>query len=352
MEPMLLNNVLHELKSTQPFLQVRACWLYGEFGDFDFNDKEHLKQAIDGIYHNLFSQDLPVRFEAGRAMSKLLDNKVAEEFLKPALGTLLESYLKLISEIDSEEIVSALEKIMTVYKDNIAPFAVQLASSLVDQYKRLIQVDMDDDDGESALAAVGVVTAIRRVLDACSKDREILLKLQDIVYPILMHALTPDGIDAIEDGFDCIALLAYYIGDGGQRLSPAMWKLFPQMLHIVGGSDKDVDGGFAFEFLSQCAVGVQNFINRDPQTFLAVGEGQNDTHLELTFKFLQRVLYCNAQGNHKLDGIVAMKILISILENLKGQIDVALPHLIGVVLAELKNGLDKKSPKNYISMIL
>lgn len=83
-----------------------------------------------------------------------------------------------------------------------------------------------------------------------------------------------------------------------------------------------------------------------------MGEDQKETHLELTFTFLRRVLFCNAQGNSKLDGIVAMKIIIAIFENLAGQIDHALPTLLGVVLAELKNGIDKKAPKNYISMIL
>jgi hypothetical protein len=40
-----------------------------------------------------------------------------------------------------------------------------------------------------------------------------------------MHGLTPDGLDAIEDGLDCIALLIYHGAVG--RIGPEMWKLFP-----------------------------------------------------------------------------------------------------------------------------
>ena len=40
-----------------------------------------------------------------------------------------------------------------------------------------------------------------------------------------MHGITPDGMDAIEDVLDCIALIVYH-GDAG-RITPRMWRLFP-----------------------------------------------------------------------------------------------------------------------------
>jgi len=85
-----------------------------------------------------------------------------------------------------------------------------------------------------------------------------------------MHSLTPDGLDAIEDGLDCIALMIYHGGQADANL----WKLFPQMLYIVGGNPGDVDGGFAFEYLNNVATCIQNFIAKDPITFLQVSPGQ------------------------------------------------------------------------------
>ncbi|MEY4881161.1 MAG: hypothetical protein RLZ87_590 [Armatimonadota bacterium] len=123
---------------------------------------------------------------------------------------------------------------------------------------------MDEDDGESALAAIGCVTAIRRLLDSCNKDAQILMQLQSVIYPILMHGLTPDGLDAIEDGLDCIALILYY----GNQVTPEMWKLYPHMLHIVAGNDTDIDGGFGHEYLTQVVTCAQNYIAKDPVTFL------------------------------------------------------------------------------------
>jgi len=42
------------------------------------------------------------------------------------------------------------------------------------------------------------------------------------------------------------------------------------MLYIVGGKPDDVDGGFAIEYLNNVATCIQNFIAKDPVTFLSV----------------------------------------------------------------------------------
>jgi hypothetical protein len=44
--------------------------------------------------------------------------------------------------------------------------------------------------------------------------------------PLMMHGLTPEGLDAIEDAVDCITLLIYY-GKSGVKITPEMWQLFP-----------------------------------------------------------------------------------------------------------------------------
>lgn len=94
-----------------------------------------------------------------------------------------------------------------------------------------------------------------------------------IIYPILMHSLTPEGLDAIDDGLDCINIFVYYACDNQSRVPNELWKLLPQMLYIVAGNPDDVDGGFAHEYLNAVSSCVQNFVCKDPQTFMTVGEG-------------------------------------------------------------------------------
>jgi len=96
----------------------------------------------------LFHESVPVKLEACLALSKFLKNSLAESFLKPALKSILEVYLKVMDEIDSEELVSALEMIMTIFRDDIGPYALQIVENLSGQYKRIMDNQDDEDDGE------------------------------------------------------------------------------------------------------------------------------------------------------------------------------------------------------------
>jgi hypothetical protein len=79
-----------------------------------------------------------------------------------------------MNDLDNEELVSSFENIMTVFQDDISPFAADICQHLKQQYIRLIGQDGDDDDGESILAAVASFTSIRRILDAIEADKALL----------------------------------------------------------------------------------------------------------------------------------------------------------------------------------
>lgn len=270
--------------------------------------------------------------------------------MKPHLKSILEIYLKLMDEIDSEELVGALEEIMRIYKDDVAPFAMQICEQLSMQYKRLLEVE--DDDGESQLAAMGCVSAIRRVLDAVADNKILLKQLFPSVLPLIQHGITIDGMDIIEDVMDCLAIFLYH-GEKG-ALPAEVWALFPQLLALVGGKDGDVDGGFAFEYLEQAAVPIQNYIGKDPDTFLTVGAGQDKTYIALLITFIQRVLVQNKDNSAQLDGVTAMRITIAVLENLNGRIDEALPIIMDMLKEQMEGQMNKgkKAMTNFTSMIL
>jgi hypothetical protein len=72
----------------------------------------------------------------------------------------------------------------------------------------------------------------------------------------------------------------------------------------------------------------------------------------LTFRFIERALKINASSEHMLDGIVIMKVLIAMLENLgNGRMNEALPLIVKVCTDQLNLDV-KKIPKNYVSMVI
>lgn len=107
---------------------------------------------------------------------------------------------------------------------------MQLATQLTSKYQSLVSEDNgEDDDGveERLLAAAGCITAIRRILEALNKDKVQLGLVLPIIYPLLVHSLTPDGLDAIDEGLDCINIFVYYACDAEHRVPNELWKLLP-----------------------------------------------------------------------------------------------------------------------------
>lgn len=279
MEQMLQTYVLPELTSEQPFMRQRACQTYNVWGGHKFKDEQHVKQIVEGLSANMGEdQPLPVRFQAACALEKILRHDVAMRFIASGLDQMLKCYLGLMNEFDNEELVAAFENIMTIFSAEIQPYAADICKHLKQQYVRLIGQDIGEDDGESILAAIASITSIRRIIDAIQNDIPLLTQVEHIVYPVLLHTLTADGLDSIEEGIDCITLFLYH-GYKNRPISAEMWKLYPQLLYVCAGSDGDKEGGFGFEYVSQIVGALKNFIAKDPNGMMNVQEGQEKTNL-------------------------------------------------------------------------
>ena len=90
----------------------------------------------------------------------------------------------------------------------------------------MIGQENDDDECEAVLTAVASYTSMRRILDVVQDDAQLLAQIEEIMYPCLLHSLTADGLDSIEEGVDCITMLAHH-GYKDRALSPSMWRLYP-----------------------------------------------------------------------------------------------------------------------------
>ena len=95
--------------------------------------------------------------------------------------------------------------------------------------------------------------------------------MEDIIYPCLLHSLTADGLDSIEEGIECIIMMIYH-SYKDRPISQNMWKLFPQLLYVCAGEDGDMEGGYGFEYITQITVAVKNYVSRDPKGMTMIGE--------------------------------------------------------------------------------
>lgn len=265
-EPLLQQYVFQELSSENPFLRARACWLYGKFGSMPAcfsspTGQEHLKHVLNGIYDNLNHSELPVRVESALALHKLLCHELSVSFLRPGLEMLLKTYLKIMDDIDFDELVEALKTLVDVYREEIAPYAVSLCSKLSEAYLRLIaqKGSGDEEDNETLLTADGLMTAIKRVLNSISGEyKHLYPELEQILEKPIEVTFTEAGSSSIEDGITCLAELLY----NQDAISPRMWKFFFTIVDLYVN-----DRGLIDEFIYQASVPLINYMQKDPEQF-------------------------------------------------------------------------------------
>jgi len=173
---------------------------------------EHLQAAIDKLVQHLYSNHIAVKVNAACALSELLDHEEAVNFIRPGLEQVLRIFLKIMDDIDFEDLVGALRKIVEVFENEIAPFAVSLCSKLSEAHIRLSSQkgNKEDQDNETSLTADGLITAMRRVLNSISgKFPELYPQLEVILERSLYVSLQDDSETQTEEGLYCIAELIY-----------------------------------------------------------------------------------------------------------------------------------------------
>lgn len=77
-----------------------------------------------------------------------------------------------MDEVDFEQLVNSLRKLVEVYADEVAPYAKSLCIKLSEAFVRITKAKFDGDDDDDAeltdegLTAEGLMKAIRRVLES------------------------------------------------------------------------------------------------------------------------------------------------------------------------------------------
>jgi hypothetical protein len=155
--PLLLKgHVVPLMDSPVAFLRFRTCWFLRAFVNATLGD-ELACEITRKVAFLMQDPELPVRVEAAATLAKLVNWPCAEAILKPELKQVLVAILSLVSSVDLEDLVDALETIVSKFSSDLGPFAIDLALSLKDQYFRMVHTDPNETKGESAIAAVPVL---------------------------------------------------------------------------------------------------------------------------------------------------------------------------------------------------
>jgi len=327
LEPMLLAHVLPEFQSENGFLRARACWVYQQYWDFDFTNKEAFLTALRGNLNCMKDKQLPVRVSAALALKFLMQNDFATEELRPIVPQLVEEFFKLMNEIDNDELVNALELLISQYEEEMIPYAAQITARLAAAFIRMIDADEED----SSIAAFEVLTTIQTILDSITHIPQLYPQMEQILLPVLVKLLENNGnAEFLEDSMRIISFITYY----SPTISQNMLALIPAIYQAWKTNGNDYVGDMVTPFDNYVSKAPDAFVNANCMNYLldiyktVVGDAETiEEHAGDASKLAEVVLF-NYKG--KVDNMVE-----PILEIAVQRLQVAKNSFLKVLLLEV-----------------
>ncbi|CAG9318755.1 unnamed protein product [Blepharisma stoltei] len=310
---LLLTHVLPEFGSQIGFLRSRAIWMYGQFTNFPYSDPSHQQLVVQKTCQLLQDPELPVRIEAAIALPRLLIWEIAKESVGKEVGTLLNIYKVLMSEIELEELIDALEDIVSRFPKETVPYALDLSEHLTQNFLRISEKDAKDDDGDNAMAAISILNTISKIIDVLEDRNEDLVKISLIVNPILEFCLSSKGSEYFEEALHCLTSLLYY-APSGSLVHLYKYAGYLKLSLLGEGEIKP----YGRDHLEEVFSPLANYISKYPQQTLA--------NILVFFDLAIKLLKEDEQ-----EIITGCKIFIAIIENNQGRINQALPQIVQIV---------------------
>ncbi|KAL4486098.1 hypothetical protein ABPG72_004032 [Tetrahymena utriculariae] len=331
LEPLLEKYVIPEFQNPNGFIKSRTCWVIGKYGYQTFLNNQNVIASVQGISSCMKDENLPVRFKAALALNSILSQKQAQEMIKGYLSDILRIYLKLMEEIDSEELVAALEGIVEQFSNDIGPFAYDLCvhlSSAFYKYKSKDNEPENDDDGECQLAAGGCLDAIGKILNSPISP-DVLKKLEDIVLPILNTCLIDDQCDYMDESLYLLQQLTFR--STAIEPSSQLWFYYPVLIYIViGKEDADLSlanhlnqeqklllesaiNGWGPEHTNEIVIILKNFIQKGGDFFFTANDLFGKRFIDLVFLFISGIYQKCIEGGFDDDEETGMKNCLTVL---------------------------------------
>jgi Importin, protein involved in nuclear import len=356
MEYLLHKYVVPEFHNPIGFLRARACWVFGIYAGFEFENKQILADATEGLYKCLTDNQLPVQVKAGIALNQILQQEEVINLLKPGLSSILSTYLKLISEIDEDELVLALEGIVASFQSEIQPFALEIIEHLANIFFQANKDDENDDTGstseedERQMGAAGCLSTIATVLKS-GIPKDALSKSEDIIMPILDLAFTQKGEDFTEAGLQILSAITYH----SDIISDKMWTYFLELNYMILGKNDGLqqqDDGWAFDYIQDMIPSFQNYIQKGRNIIFSVKDPYYHlTYIELLFKTIDKLYdYCY-DSQSDVEMVIASVLYITLIENYVNEIDDIVRFILDKSIFHLPKAKSIMMKKMFIQII-
>jgi hypothetical protein len=221
-----------------------------------------LRAVLDGLLQGLRDPAVPVQAAAACSLRLLIAAPGATDLLRPMLSNIISEYFRIMDEVESESVLSALQAIVEQFGHDIAPMASMMVARLVEGFRQYASAGLDDDEG--MFNATQCLDTIRSILDAIEDLPDVYTPIEVVVLPMLHSLLNKDASYEFIDGAISIISFFTYFGD---TISPNMWTVCGPLLQSLND--------WAIDYLDDMMIPLLNFVVKGTSTFLQATSATN-----------------------------------------------------------------------------
>jgi len=314
----LVTDVLFPMVTAhEPYLAARALWALGHYFDVKLS-QEQLGTVLKTVLSQFENAAFPVRVSAALCLGGFIQRgEDCVEPLRPLLSALLEAYLKMLSEFESEALVSALEMLVYMFRKDIGPHAAALVKRLCEQIVHLFR-ECSQEDGTVVQASYATLRALRTVLGSVGRSEAVWPQINEILIPLLSQEfLKEDGlyVDYYDDFVKLVTYMTYYT----PVFQPVFWEL--AQICINAFYSHTIDS------MEDIVPIIDNLISREPSMFISNPALQKMV-LDLALKG-----FASPEDQDTTDACKLVEIVMLVLP---GQADQFVGPLLTGILAAMK----------------
>lgn len=329
--PFISVHIVPEFQSPVAYMRCRACWSMEYFVDqVNWSEAPQLLQLVlQGLLQGLKDPSLPTQTAAACALRPLISAEGAKELLRPVVHDIVSEYFRIMSEVETDAVLSALQTIVTEYGEDIISIAPTITAKLVGAYNHYTSAG--DDEDEAVFCAAQCLETIMTVLDVCKDDVGVMAQLEAATLPVITNMFTvqEDSLEYLDMAVQMLGTLTYY----QDTISQGLWNVFAPMLVALDD--------WAFDYLQEFSVPLFNFISKDTLTFLQ-GSYKGVSYLDMLIALVSKAFDSN-RDNVEREAKAAARLLCCVISCCRGRID----RYIGVSMQLVASRLEDAGTSSF-----
>eukprot|EP00834_Sanchytrium_tribonematis_P002641 NODE_86_length_22075_cov_1.190253.p1 type:complete len:884 gc:universal NODE_86_length_22075_cov_1.190253:4274-6925(+) len=322
--------IIPAMNAEVPVLKANAFFVFSKYCSNDLKQLEQLQKAFEYSFLGLQSS-LPLSVYAAISISPLLKMSQLKPIISPNIAQIMSKMLELTNVIDMDILTEVMETIVDLYSNDMIPYAVELSTSLINSFMRILKnCDTETDldfSSDKIMTAIGIMKTIQSLILSLENSPQIVYQIEQIACPALEFVLENDFIDLFEEIFEFIDTVTFTT----KSVSPLMWKFFFHCFEKLKET--------AADYLDQMIPCFDNFVQFGKEQILGDPATLNSINQIISGLFNSHMV--------ETDKIPGCLLIETILLHLRGSVDSLVPIYIDMALHYLGQ-LDQNSNSHQI----